>query len=135
MTAGTGVGYSEGLRQVRAWDSQAVIAPVVDTHIACRHHMTGNTGCTGGTHWMKMVLRRVIDGGAQCREFLTRRYLVTLRANGVAREFERCAVRIVAIGACHPTLVHFALQKRTIDVNLIRDLAIDVVEVGHQQRW
>ena len=53
--------------------------------------------------------------------------LVAAGAQRVALRSEIRAVPVVAIAANHARRVHFALQERAIDVNLILDLA--VVEV------
>ena len=41
--------------------------------------------------------------------------------------FQLQAVRLMAVTAAHTTLVHFALHKRAIDINLILYLTISVI--------
>ena len=67
---------------------------------------------------------------------------MALSTHGVALGDKLIAVGIVAIGANHARLVHFALDKRAVNVDLVTDLPVWPVQwfldqgqpVGVQQR-
>ena len=52
---------------------------------------------------------------------------------GVVFGLDLRGVGIVAIAAADPRLIHFGLHKGTVDVDLIKDLAIGVVESRSQK--
>jgi hypothetical protein len=54
-------------------------------------------------------------------------------AKGVPIHIYLTAVRFMAVLANHPGLVHFALEKGSIDINLLQDLPVWIIESLVQQ--
>ena len=53
---------------------------------------------------------------------------VALGANPVALDHQLVAVGVVAVGADHTRLMHFALNKRAVDVDFVANLPVGPVE-------
>jgi hypothetical protein len=60
--------------------------------------------------------------------------LMTRRANLIALMFEPGGMRVVTIGTANALLVHLALKKRSMYVDLVLNLPIGVIQQGRQQR-
>ena len=54
-------------------------------------------------------------------------------AKSVALLFQRGRMRIVAIGATNPLVVHFALNERTKHIDFFQYLPVGMIDAGHQQ--
>ena len=99
MALGARIRRAQRNRQVGAWDRDAVIAPRIDDHeILCRH-MTVDALRTGAPGPMVMMLGHI----EFCRQ-------VALTAQGIPVGAQPRAVRVVAIGAGDPRMIHTALQ-------------------------
>ena len=90
-----------------------MVAPIVDTHINLAGHMAVDTGTARSAGSMPMMLRAVVA-----------RWQVTLPAHSITVGDELIAVRIMAVCAYHTRLMHFALNKRAVDIDFIAYLAI-----------
>ena len=53
---------------------------------------------------------------------------MTLGAHAVALCNQLVAVRVMAIGAGHPSLMHLALNERAVNIDLLADLPIGPVK-------
>jgi hypothetical protein len=58
---------------------------------------------------------------------------VTLEADRVAREFELAGMGVVAVGAGDALLEHEALAEGGVDIDLIKLLAVSVIEPLNQK--
>ena len=67
---------------------------------------------------MMVVARRIV---------LSCRMLVTGSTQRVVVEFDFGRMRVVAVRATYPVMVHLALDKRTVDVIFIANLPVDVI--------
>ena len=100
-----------------------MVASAVDYHVVLRRHMAVGAGGALGAHRVVMVFRSVIAGG-----------FVALGTDAVTRRSQFVAVRFVAVGADHARLVHLALHKGAVDIDLVENLAIGVIQRIQQQR-
>jgi hypothetical protein len=57
---------------------------------------------------------------------------MALGADGVSFGNQLIAVGVVAVAAHHTCLRHLALHERTVDVNLIKNLAVVPIERGFE---
>jgi hypothetical protein len=55
-------------------------------------------------------------------------------ASGIPREMELEIVGVVTVAAGHTLLIHLALEKGTVDIDLFHDLAVGVIESLFEQR-
>ena len=53
---------------------------------------------------------------------------MTLGTHAVAFRHQLVAVRVMAVGTGHPGLMHLALDKRSVDIDLVTDLTIGPVK-------
>ena len=113
----TGVGGAKFFRQVWPRDTYAVIATGIDHHEMFDRHMAFHAGGAGGLHGVMMVFGGMVFTA-----------VVATQAKGVAGRMQFQAVWIVAIVAAHAVVVHLALHERSVDVDLLFDLAIVVIE-------
>src|SRR5665648_593698 len=60
---------------------------------------------------------------------------VTPITKGIALNVYFQAVRVVTVRADHPLVIHFALQKRGVNIDLILNLPVGKIEVVFQKRW
>ena len=82
-----------------------------------------------------MVMRGIfICGLFQSLEFRVACRAMTLGADRIPFGDKFSAVRLVAVGAAHALCIHFALQERAIDIDLINNLTVSVVEAIAQER-
>ena len=58
---------------------------------------------------------------------------MTLGADCIPFGNKGTAVRLMTVGASHALPIHFTLQKRAVDVDLIIDLPISVIETWPQK--
>ena len=56
VATGAGLRHAQGDAEIRARNSEAVIAPVVHAHVGLCRHVAGNAGCAGAVDRVKMVL-------------------------------------------------------------------------------
>jgi hypothetical protein len=75
-----------------------------------------------------MVLGAIVSGALQRREFTVARLAVALGANGVARRLHRARMHVMAVAAAHALCIHRRLQERAVHVDLVKDLAVRVVQ-------
>ena len=123
MALGAGIGCADFFRKVGTRNADAVIAPVIDTHVGSLRHVAFYATCARAPHRMEVVGWRVEVA------------LVTLEAKRIPRELELHRMRIVAVGASHVGMKHFALNVGAVDINLLVDLAVVVIEaIGNDGR-
>ena len=67
------------------------------------------------------------------RVVLCRIMLMTRRTQSIVIELQLVRMRIVAVGATNAIVVHLALQKRTVNVNFVEDLAVRIISRRRQQ--
>src|SRR5688500_8902001 len=95
-----------------------MVAARIDLHVGCLGHVaTGTTG-TFRRHWMPVMNLAVV---------LARRVLVARGAGLVALVLEPGGMRIVAVGAANPLVVHLALQERTVLIHFVENLPVGVI--------
>ena len=90
-----------------------MVAPIVNTHVCARHHVAVDT-----LNVVSFVLVMV-----STREFL-RQVAGAADITGRTAGSESRRMRIMAIAAADPGLVHIALQERAVYIHLLQDLAI-----------
>ena len=94
-----------------------MIAPRIDTHIKLARHVAVHTGAAGRRNLMSVVCGVIVSAGQ-----------MTLGAHAVALCNQLVAVRVMAIGAGHPSLMHLALNERAVNIDLLADLPIGPVK-------
>ena len=100
-----------------------MITPRVDAHIQLRGHVAFNTLGTRTACGVSMMLRHIVG----------RRHMA-LSAEAITLGDWSIAVWIVAIAAHHPSLMHFALYKRSVNVHFIANLTIRPIQRLFNQR-
>ena len=115
LVAGIGCAHNHG--QIRAGYAHTVITATVYTHVCVFGHMTVGAACPRAVNRMKVVVRRVIGGS-----------LVALGAHTIACGPQGIAMWLMAIGANDACLVHLALHEGTVNIDLIKNLAIVVIK-------
>ena len=55
--------------------------------------------------------------------------LMAVRAEGIARVLQFGLVRIVAVGAPNPLVIHLALNVGTVNVDLVQNLSVRVIRL------
>ena len=116
MTLIAGIRCINSECQVRTGNTHAVIPARVDLHVSGFRHVAIGTLGTGAVSTVVVVSRYIVGGG-----------LMALRAYRVTIRSQLRRVRVVAIAADNTGLLHLALDKRTVNVNLIEDLPVRVV--------
>jgi hypothetical protein len=100
-----------------------VIASAVHDHVRALEHVTRHALRRLGARFVEVVLRSVV-----------RDRRVTPGAQRVPGLAQAPAVRLVTARARHAGLVHLALEKRSVLVDLIEDLPVGVVEALVEER-
>ena len=98
VTLRAGVGRADLDRQIRARHTQAVVVARMDDHVGLRRHVATGTRRSRRADTMEMMRRAVVL-----------RRQVALAADGVSGGAQFQAVRLVAVRARHPPLIHPAL--------------------------
>ena len=111
------VGRTYGRRQRGLWQTESVIATIVEHHVRALGHVAIGTTTPLSARLVEVMLRCIVD-----------RSLVAARAKGVAFRSNLRAVCIMAVAADDPGCVHLALQERSVDVHLVFDLTIVEVQ-------
>jgi hypothetical protein len=124
MASGTGIGRAQLDTQIRPRIADAVIAAGMDFHIGRLRHVALDARRAGRIGLVKMVRRRIV---------LARRMLVTGRTQRVVRMLQLGLMRVVAIRAADPLVIHLALDERGVLVHLVQNLAVGVVGRAEQQ--
>jgi hypothetical protein len=114
--AGVGNAKFQGALGLRY--AEAVVAPIIHAHVGSRWHVAIDAGSPGAARCVVMVGRGVEYGR-----------LVALCAQCIALGQHCATVRFMAVGASHPSLVHPALQERSVNVSFIMHLPVGKVHV------
>jgi hypothetical protein len=116
MALRAGIGRSDRRREIGTGDADAVVAPVVHSHVGFRGHMAIDALRTGAALRVMMVFRDI--------EF---RWQMALRAEPIALLAERQTVRLMTIGTGDTGMIHAALDERAIFEHLAVDLPIGMI--------
>ena len=119
MTSRACVGRSQTNTQLRPRNPEAVVSPRIDHHVRGRWHVTLDTTGSRRAGLMMMMVGRVV---------LSRRMLVTRRTQLIVGELHFRGMRIVAVRTSNSVVVHLALNKRTVNVVFVPDLAISEID-------
>jgi hypothetical protein len=123
MALCAGVGRPDRHCKIGTGDADAVIAPLVHLHVGFRGHVAIDALGTGAALLMMRMLRDIEFGRK-----------MALRTEPIALLAQRQTVRLMAIGAADPGLIHAALNEGTIFEHLTVDLAIGMIEPRLKQR-
>ena len=74
-----------------------------------------------------MMIRRVVNYRFQNPETHTASGTVTSRADRIPAALKLARMRLMTVAATDTGVVHFALQKRAVNENLVQDLTIGEV--------
>ena len=128
MAANAGVWGTDLGGQVRPGNTKAVIPPRIDLHEILVGHMTADTLRAFCPFRVVMMRRIVVLGLFQARKIIVSGWTVALGAGRIAGCHLFTTVGIVTVCAGHTLCVHLALQKGTVDINLVVYLAIGVIQ-------
>ena len=98
-------------------DAHAVIAPRIDPHVELTRHVAVHAGAAGRCERVPVVGGVVVGAGQ-----------MTLGTHAVAFRYQLVAVRVMTVGAGHPSLMHLALDERTVNVHFVADLPVGPVK-------
>ncbi len=104
-------------RKIRSRDTNAVIPAGIHAHVGLYRHVTLDALGTRGFRLVVMVRGVVVDTA-----------VVAAQAERVTRCMQAGRVHIVTVLAGHALLVHLALDKGSVDVDFLLDLAVMVVQ-------
>ena len=110
------VGRAVARAQVWAGHTQAVVAAKVIAHVVFSRHMAIDTLRTRTSHRMEVVRCYVVGFRG-----------MALRTQGIALCAQFQGVRVMAIAALYPLVVHSALRKRPIYIYFFKDLTVGMV--------
>ncbi len=116
------VGNAQLDAQSGVGDAKAVVVPVIHHHVVARGHVAIYTGRARALGLVPMMGLGVKYRGR-----------MAARAERVAFGAQRGAVRFVTVGADHSRRVHTALQKGTVNIHFLKDLAVGEVQSGLDQ--
>src|SRR5262249_8924205 len=121
-----GVAVVAGIRgaepggEVRTRDAEAVIVPLIDDHVGACGHVTGRAG-------QAAVVTMVALGGIRLGG-------VALSADTILGKAKLGAMRLMAITAGYAGGKHLALLERAIVVDLIKHLAVGLIDAATDRR-
>ena len=118
VTATAGVRRAQAGAQIGPRYAEAMISPRIHDHKALFRHVAGHAARSVGADLMKMMRCRI--------EFVGR---MTPRALRIDFAADAQSMRIVTVVTGHPPVIHLALQKRPIDVDLFQDLTVGVIKM------
>ncbi len=122
MTADAGIGSLERCRLLRMGNAEGMIAAIIHLHIGCRRHMAVNALCAGGRFFVAVMAVAIVA----FRQ-------VALGAKPIIFGFDSTGMGVMAICAGDASLVHFALQERAQNKDLILYLSVGMIQPGIQQ--
>src|SRR5208337_1554390 len=122
MALRAGIGRPDRRREIWPGDANAVIAPVVHLHVGFRGHVAIDALRADAALLVMMMLRDI----EFCRQ-------MALHAEPIALLAERQTMRLMAIGAGDASMIHAALDERSIFEHFAIDLPIGLIEAGLKQ--
>ena len=117
MALVAGIGSPKFVGKIGPGDPDAMVPAGIHNHIGTLVHMAFETACSLFGRIVKMVFAASIFGG----------HMATV-TECVSIHINLAAVGFVAVLADHAGLVHFALQKGSINIDLFQDLTISIVK-------
>ena len=140
MAAVARIGNTDFHTQIRPGNPDRVIGPVIVAHIDPAGHVALDTLGTGAHRKQDLALRRANGLSNLALLFMKMMpfcviagRLVALQAEGIALFVQGDGMGIVAVGAAHPVGIHFGLDKGSVHIDLVQDLAVRIIQPLFQQ--